>query len=102
MRYGGFYNGIDTNWGEPSRGQRLQWLISGRAIWDDLPRSAKRGANDLAEVVNYITSHDVADFNAMRFMNYLFGGPSPSAGWAQTRSTWFATFPITWIAKAMP
>ncbi|HEY1860002.1 MAG TPA: hypothetical protein VGG61_06590 [Gemmataceae bacterium] len=39
-----------------------------------MPRSAKQGANDLAEVVNYITSHDVADFHAMRFMNYLFGG----------------------------
>lgn len=68
-----FQDAIATQWGQPSRRRRIEWLISGRAMWDGYGNGSERsGFGDLAEVVNYFTSHDVQ--SAPRLMNFLFGG----------------------------
>jgi hypothetical protein len=65
-------DGIQTTWGEPSRRQRIQALVSGSQTWDDLPRRFQRGFADLSEAVNYITSHDVEHEGEQRYMNAVF------------------------------
>src|SRR5439155_21428172 len=66
-----FQDAIYTQWGQPSRRQRVEWLISGRAMWDAYGAGSVRpGFGDLAEVVNYFTSHDVETMP--RLMNFLF------------------------------
>jgi 1,4-alpha-glucan branching enzyme len=65
-------DGIWTNWGEPSRRERVEALVSGRRTWDDLPRRFQRGFADLSEAVNYITSHDVEHEGEQRYMNAVF------------------------------
>jgi 1,4-alpha-glucan branching enzyme len=62
---------IFTNFGEPSRGVRVQHLISKDGVWNDLPRQLDPGYADMANAVDYITSHDVAD--AIRLMNVILG-----------------------------
>ena len=64
---------IFTRWGEPSRRERILAAISGRRLWDEWDRSFRPGAGDMAEVVNYITSHDVEEEGEERLMNYVFG-----------------------------
>lgn len=65
---------MNTRWGEPARRDRIQNMISGRQVWNDWDhRYRGRGFTDLAQAVNYVTSHDVADFNGQRLMNYFFG-----------------------------
>lgn len=62
---------IVTSWGQPSRSQRVQHLISKDGVWNALPQAFDPGYSDMACSVDYITSHDVAD--APRLMNYLLG-----------------------------
>jgi 1,4-alpha-glucan branching enzyme len=62
---------IYTNFGEPARSVRVQHLISKDGVWNDLPRQFDPGYGDMANAVDYITSHDVAD--AIRLMNVVLG-----------------------------
>jgi pullulanase/glycogen debranching enzyme len=64
---------LTTQWGEPSRGERIQWAISSTDTWDDLKKSGQPGFFDMSQAVNYLTSHDVEKENEKRIMNYLFG-----------------------------
>jgi 1,4-alpha-glucan branching enzyme len=67
-----FQDAIVTRWGQPSRRNRIEWLISGRTMWDNYGGGSIRpGFGDLSEVVNYLTSHDVEA--KPRLMNALFG-----------------------------
>ena len=66
-------NQIHTDWGKPSRSERIRALLSGSQVWDGLVNggSLREGYADLAQAINYFTSHDVQD--QPRMMNYLFG-----------------------------
>lgn len=66
-------NRIHTEWGHPSRRERIQALISGARTWDGWDHSFKDGFSDLSQCVNYITSHDVEEEGEQRFMNYILG-----------------------------
>ncbi len=65
---------LDTTWGQPSRSDRIRNMVTGLQLWDDWShRYRDHGFTDLAQAVNYPTSHDVADFNGQRMMNFFFG-----------------------------
>jgi 1,4-alpha-glucan branching enzyme len=64
-------NRIHTAWGQPSRRERIRAMIGGWALWDDWDRRLKGGFTDLAQAVNYITSHDVEQHGEQRFLNYI-------------------------------
>jgi 1,4-alpha-glucan branching enzyme len=64
-------NTIYTNWGQPSRSQRVAHIISKAGVWNGWTQTFDPGYADLACSVDYITSHDVAD--APRLMNVLLG-----------------------------
>jgi 1,4-alpha-glucan branching enzyme len=64
-------NSISTNWGQPSRSQRVAHIISKDGVWNGLTQGFDSGYADMACSVDYITSHDVAD--APRLMNVLLG-----------------------------
>ncbi len=66
-------DGIETNWGEPARRERIQAFISGSRMWDDLPRRFERGFADLSEAINYVTSHDVGNPGEQRYLNDVLG-----------------------------
>jgi 1,4-alpha-glucan branching enzyme len=71
-------NGISTNFGQPSRSERVEHLISKDGCWNGWNQSFDTGYADLACSVDYITSHDVAD--APRLMNIILGPMLQSAG----------------------
>ena len=64
---------ITTQFGQASRSDRVRHLISKDGVWnDDFGHGHfDRGYADLANSVDYATSHDVAE--APRMMNYLLG-----------------------------
>ena len=63
-------DGIITQLGQASRSDRVRHLISKDGVWNAYGQGHfDRGYADLANSVNYATSHDVAD--AERMMNYL-------------------------------
>lgn len=65
-------NQVFTNWGQPSRSERIRALLKGNQIWDAFGAGSMReGYADMAQAVNYFTSHDVKE--QPRMMNYLFG-----------------------------
>jgi 1,4-alpha-glucan branching enzyme len=65
-------DGIITQFGQASRSDRVRHLISRDGVWNAYGQgSLDRGYADLANSVDYATSHDVAD--AERMMNYLLG-----------------------------
>ncbi len=64
--------GITTQFGQPSRTERVRWLIAGTGMWDEFSHSPKRGFTDLAQAVNYVTSHDVEKDGEQRFLNDAF------------------------------
>jgi len=64
-------NTINTAWGQPSRSDRVQHLISNDGVWNDWDHAFDPGYADMAASVDYITSHDVAD--APRLMNTILG-----------------------------
>lgn len=66
-------NQLHTNWGEPSRRERIRAMVEGSRTWDDWDHRFKEGFTDLAQAVNYVTSHDVQEQGEQRFMNYIFG-----------------------------
>jgi 1,4-alpha-glucan branching enzyme len=66
-------NRIHTEWGAPGRRERIRAAIGGSAIWDDWDKQFKPGFGDLAQAVNYVTSHDVEQEHEQRFMNHIFG-----------------------------
>ena len=77
---------ITTQFGQASRSDRVRHLISKDGVWNDNFGHGHfdRGYADLANSVDYATSHDVKD--AERMMNYLLGSilraqaPGPDAG----------------------
>jgi hypothetical protein len=71
-------NGIYTTFGQPSRSERVEHLVSKDGVWNDWNHSFDAGYADLACSVDYITSHDVAD--APRLMNIILGPMLQSAG----------------------
>ena len=66
-------DGITTQFGQASRSDRVRHLISKDGVWNDNYGYGHfdRGYADLANSVDYATSHDVAD--AERMMNHLLG-----------------------------
>src|SRR5260370_1467990 len=71
-------NNLNTSFGQPSRSERVQHLISKDGVWNDWNHSFDAGYSDLACSVDYVTSHDVAD--APRLMNIILGPMLQSAG----------------------
>src|SRR5215204_2770032 len=71
---------IRTQFGEPSRRERTRNLVSGASLWDDMGHELKGGFGDLAEAVNYLTSHDVEKEDEARLMNFLIGPMLREAG----------------------
>jgi glycosidase len=71
-------NNIVTSFGQPSRSERVRHLISKDGVWNDWNHSFDGGYGDLANAVDYITSHDVAD--APRLMNLVLGPMLKDAG----------------------
>ena len=71
-------NSINTSFGQPSRSERVQHLVSKDGPWNDWNHSFDAGYADLACSVDYVTSHDVAD--APRLMNIILGPMLQSAG----------------------
>ena len=69
---------IDTVFGQPTRTERVEHLISNLGVWNDLPKQFDSGFADMACSVPYITSHDVAD--GPRLMNMLLGPMLQAAG----------------------
>lgn len=63
-----------TDWGQPSRSDRITNMISGAKVWNDWDHCYRaHGFSDMAQAVNYPTSHDVADHDGQRMMNFFFG-----------------------------
>ncbi len=71
---------IRTQFGEPSRRERIRNFVSGAALWDDMSHELKGGFGDLAQAVNYLTSHDVEKEDEARLMNFLIGPMLREAG----------------------
>ncbi len=64
-------NDLRTVLGQPSRSDRIQNMISGHRMWDDLSHSYRpNGFTDMAQAINYITSHDVAGHTEQRLLNF--------------------------------
>lgn len=64
--------GIVTQFGQPSRTDRVRWMVSGSGMWDEYSHASKRGFTDLAQAVNYVTSHDVGNEGEQRYLNDAF------------------------------
>jgi 1,4-alpha-glucan branching enzyme len=71
-------NGVSTSFGQPSRSERLQHLVSKDGQWNDWNHSFDPGYADMACAVDYVTSHDVQQ--APRLMNVVLGPMLQSAG----------------------
>src|SRR5260370_36855669 len=52
-------NNINTSFGQPSRSERVQHLISKDGVWNDWNHSFAAGYSDLARSWDHGTSHDV-------------------------------------------
>ncbi|MES9846905.1 MAG: alpha-amylase family glycosyl hydrolase [Candidatus Thiodiazotropha sp.] len=68
---GAFSGHLHTERGEPSRRERILWMVTGSRTWNDWSRRAEPGFYDLSQAVNYLTSHDVEQEEEKRIMNYL-------------------------------
>jgi hypothetical protein len=64
-------NNIVTAQGQPARSQRVRAAIAGTGVWDGLSNTLQLGFSDLAQAVNYLTSHDVQQFDAQRLMTVM-------------------------------
>jgi len=71
-------NAISTQWGQPSRSERVEHIISKDGVWNGLTQAFDPGYADMACSVDYITSHDVAD--APRLMNVVLAPMLQAAG----------------------
>jgi 1,4-alpha-glucan branching enzyme len=83
---------VHTVWGQPARRERLRWMITGERIWNDWNHQAEPGFYDIAQAVNYLTSHDVEQESEKRIMNFLLAPLLESAGYRGTVDD------IRWIA----
>ena len=64
-------NAMTTNLGEPSRSDRIQNMITGQKVWNDMNRSYRdAGFSDMHKAVNYLTSHDVEAYTEQRLLNF--------------------------------
>ena len=84
---------IHTQWGQPARRERIRAAISGQQTWDDLAKQFKTGFYDMAQAVNYLTSHDVEGENEKRIMNHLLGPLLRDAGFGHTAPH------VQWVAN---
>lgn len=66
-------NAVTTRWGQPGRRERICAMVTGQPVWDALQQGFTDGFGDLAQAVNYLTSHDVEKQDEQRLMNLLFG-----------------------------
>jgi 1,4-alpha-glucan branching enzyme len=57
--------------GQPSRTDRIRSMISGERLWDSRRGAYREGFTDTIQAVNYLTSHDVAQEDKARLMNFL-------------------------------
>jgi 1,4-alpha-glucan branching enzyme len=72
-------NEIATQFGQPSRTERVQHLISKDGVWNAFGGGRfDRGYADMANSVDYATSHDVAD--GPRMLNEILGSILVSQG----------------------
>lgn len=77
-------NWINTNWGEPSRSQRLEAIILGNQSWDDYRRTFSEGFTDMTQRVVYLTSPEVEKNGEQRMINYLLRQELHNRGWSDT------------------
>lgn len=85
-------NSIHTEWGEASRGSRIQWMITGSITWNDWSRQENPGFYDMAQAINYLSSHDVEKEHEKRMMNFLLKPLLESHGYGGTVDD------IRWVA----
>ncbi|HEX3775777.1 MAG TPA: alpha-amylase family glycosyl hydrolase [Polyangiaceae bacterium] len=71
---------IATAWGAPSRSERVRHVLSKDGTWNDFTHGFDSGYADMACAVDYITSHDVADYNGQRLLNFLLAPMLQNAG----------------------
>jgi 1,4-alpha-glucan branching enzyme len=64
---------IVTAWGQASRRDRIEALVSGTRMWEPLAGQFREGFTAPTQAVNYLTSHDVGDENGRRFANDVYG-----------------------------
>jgi 1,4-alpha-glucan branching enzyme len=65
-------NNLNTAWGEPSRTDRIQSLITGHQLWDDWNHHYRpHGFTTLTQAINYVTSHDVEASSEQRLLNFF-------------------------------
>lgn len=83
---------VHTEWGQPSRRQRIGWMLSGSSIWNDWSKREEPGFYDTVQAVNYLTSHDVEQEDEKRIMNYLLAPLLEGSGYRATVDD------IRWIA----
>lgn len=88
----GLRDAIDTEWGQPARRERVRWMVTEHALWDALSKEVKPGFYDMAQAVNYLTSHDVEKEDERRIMNFLFAPLLESDGYRGTVDD------IRWVA----
>jgi len=79
-----FSGHLHTEWGQPSRRERIRWMITGSQTWNDWERRAEPGFYDLSQAVNYLTSHDVEQDSEKRIMNYLMVPMLEAQGYRST------------------
>lgn len=87
-----FSGHLNTEWGEPSRRERLRWMVTGSQTWNAWTRRVEPGFYDLSQAVNYLTSHDVEKGDEKRIMNYLLAPLLDSRGYGGTVDD------IRWVA----
>jgi 1,4-alpha-glucan branching enzyme len=87
-----FAGHLHTEWGAPSRRERIRWMITGSQTWNDWSRKTEPGFYDLSQAVNYLTSHDVEKDNEKRIMNCLLAPMLESHGYRGTVED------IRWVA----
>jgi 1,4-alpha-glucan branching enzyme len=75
---------IRTKWGQPARRDRVRWMVTGGALWDDWSKEVKPGFYDMAQAVNYLTSHDVEKEDEKRIMNFILAPLLDSHGYRGT------------------
>ena len=79
-----FSGHLYTEWGQPSRQERIRWMVTGSQTWDDWNRCVEPGFYDLSQAVNYLTSHDVEKESEKRIMNYLLAPMLEAHGYRGT------------------
>ena len=79
-----FAGHLHTEWGQPSRRDRIRWMVTGIQTWNNGNRQAEPGFYDLSQAVSYLTSHDVEKHSEKRIMNYLLAPMLEAHGYRGT------------------